>query len=193
MAKAARKADASKEAAGVGHNSTLSADQRLGLARIHLRAAKDLIARRKAVQAEDRQFGKVVKLDLGENGLEQIKIMIAMETPEGEAKVKAKLQAQSQAASWAAGDDGQFDMFAGQLKPTETQAFIDGKLAGMDGMALRNPYGPETVDAEDYARGHQYGTKIVDDILADKAKAKAELIEGPGHDNGGDLDEEEGE
>lgn len=189
MAKTAARSASNDTPPASGHN--LSPDQRHALVLLHRRRFKEIDAREKLVKAEKRNLGKVIKADLGDYGLDQIKTLIRMETPEGEAAVTAEIAALRQAASWAVGEDGQLEMFADKKPVGETKAFMDGKLAGMDDLALNNPFGAGTSDAEDYARGWQRGRAVMEELLATRAQAEAELIEGPGHDEGGDLDEGE--
>ncbi|KAA0970833.1 hypothetical protein FPY71_10175 [Aureimonas fodinaquatilis] len=185
----ARSAAAFNDSPGIGHNSGLSPDQRHALALMHRRKFKEIDAREKLIKAEKRNLGKVVKVDLGDTGMLQIKTMIRAETEEGREALEAELRATAEAKSWASGEDGQLDMFSGQPKPDETRAFHEGKIAGMDDEPLRNPYGAGTVDHEDYARGWQRGHQVMEEIHEMKAEQEDSLIEGPGHDDGGDLDE----
>ena len=183
---------ASNENAQPGHNSgSMTNDQRQALALMHRRIYRAKMAVKKEADAAVRNACKVLKADLGENGLLQIKTMIAMETPEGEAKIRAEMQAKSEAVSWSSTPDGQFDMFPAKAPTGETQAFMKGKIAGMDDEALNNPFGAGTSDAEDYARGWHLGKSVMDELIADReqAAATAEVIKGS--DEGGDLDDED--
>ena len=187
----AQKAEASNSSPGIGHNSGLSPDQRHALALMHRRRYRGLDEQKRKIAADLRNLGRLVKADLGDTGMLQIKTMIRAETEEGREALEQELRATAEAKAWAAGEDGQLDMFSGQPKADETRAYHDGKIAGMDDEQLRNPYGAGTADYEDYARGWHRGKEVMDEILAMKAQQEAELIEGPAHDDGGDLDEED--
>ncbi|WP_370194401.1 MULTISPECIES: hypothetical protein [Aurantimonas] len=182
-------ATASNEnAPGIGHNGDLTADQRQALGRIHLRAYKKAMAAKKLTDAALKNVCKVLKSDLGDHGLDQIKDMIAMETPEGEEKVRAKLQARAEAIAWSTNPDGQLDMFSDGKKPTDTPAFHEGKIAGMDDEPCKSPYPESTSDGEDWIRGWQRGHGVMTEIVASRAEPTAELIKGS---DGEDLDDEQ--
>ncbi len=187
----AKTATASNENAQAGHNSgPMTNDQRQALALMHRRIYRAKMAVKKEADAAVRNACKVLKSDLGENGLLQIKTMIAMETPEGEEKIRAEMQAKSEAVSWSSTPDGQFDMFPQKAGSGETQAFMEGKIAGMDDEPNKSPFAPATVDHEDWSRGWHLGKSVMDELIADReqAAATAEVIKGS--DEGGDLDDD---
>ncbi|WP_152045481.1 hypothetical protein [Aureimonas psammosilenae] len=189
MSRAKRETSSAGESAGVGHNS-ISPDQRHALMLMHRRRFKALDADKKRIASELQKLGKVVKADLGEHGLDQIKTHIAMETPEGREKTEARIAALREVASWAVGENGQFDMFTEKKPSGDSQAFMDGKIAGMDDEPCRSPYAENTADGEDWIKGWHKGAAVLKELLA--SRATAELIEGAGHDEGGDLDDGEG-
>lgn len=170
---------------GPGHNGgTLTSDQRQALALMHRRIYRTKMAAKREADAAVKNACKVIKADLGEFGVLQVKEMLARETPEGAAKADAELKAKSEVRIWVS-DDRQLDMFPATVKATDSEAYQQGKIAGMDDEALRNPYGEGTADGEDFARGWQAGKTVLDELIASRAE-HAELI------TGGDLDDEGG-
>jgi uncharacterized membrane protein len=170
-----------------GHN-TITSDQRQALALMHRRIYRAKMAIKREADAAVRNACKVIKADLGENGLLQVKDMMARETPEGAAKADAELQARAEVRVWVS-DDRQMDMFPVATKRADSEAFLQGKIAGMDDLPCASPYSESTVDGEDWIRGWGVGKSIMDELLAERAAPVAELIEGAGHD--GDLDDGE--
>jgi hypothetical protein len=171
---------------GPGHNGGgLTSDQRQALALMHRRIYRTKMAAKKEADAAVKNACKVIKADLGEFGLLQVKEMMVRETPEGAAKADAELKAKTEVRVWVS-DDRQLDMFPTAVKAAESEAYQQGKIAGMDDEACRSPYGPETADSEDWIRGWGVGKKIMDELLAERAE-HAELI------TGGDLDDEGGD
>ncbi|MEC5289416.1 MULTISPECIES: hypothetical protein [unclassified Aurantimonas] len=177
---------AENDRAIIGSNGDMTSDQRQALGRLHLRAYKKAMAAKKLTDAEVKNVCKVLKSDLGDNGLDQVKTMIAMETPEGEEKVKAKLQAQREAIAWSADPDGQLDMFSG-ANPTDTPAFHSGKIAGMDDEPCKSPFVSGTSDDDDWIRGWQLGNSVMNELIKTRTEA-AELIKGSDDE---DLDDEQ--
>lgn len=186
------------QTAGIGHNNggELTSDQRRCLAGIYRREHTPLSDQKKAADKALKDWGKRLKADLGEHGAEQVKIMIASETEEGAQKVDAKIKAMGEARRWASHSDNQLGLFPEKDKNGETKAYNAGKLSGLDGEPLHNPYGAGTSDHDDFARGHQDGSSVMDEVLGilksrEEAEAEEqdqdELVKG-----GADLDDEEG-
>jgi hypothetical protein len=186
-ASTARKQTPANDTPPAGHNS-ITSDQRQALALMHRRIYRADLAAKKTADAKFKNSCKVIRSDLGENGVLQIKDMIARETPEGAAKADAEIKARAEVRVWVS-DDRQLDMFPTASKPVDSEAFQQGKIAGMDDLPCSSPYSESTADGEDWIRGWGVGKAIMDELLAERAAPVAELIEGAGHD--GDLDDED--
>ncbi|RFC66474.1 hypothetical protein DYI37_03260 [Fulvimarina endophytica] len=181
------------QTAGNGHNSEgLTNDQAMCLALMHRRDYRRAMDAKKTADAAVRNCGKLIKADLGKHGLDQIKVMMAMESEDGAEKVQAEIKAKTQAVKWSKSADAQLGLFPEKDKNGETKAYNAGKLSGMDDEPLHNPYGAATSDHEDFARGWHAGKAVMDDLLAQRAEAAAEeeagdeLVKA-----GGDLDEDD--
>lgn len=166
--------------AGIGHNEGgLNDDQAQALAFMHRRSYKKAMEAKKASDAAVRNLCKLIKSEMGDDGVLEIKTMIESESEEGRAKVEARAKAISKAMAWAIGDDGQLSMFDGKpAKTGESKAYLDGKIAGMDDEPARSPYNEATADGEDWLRGHAAGKAVLDDLLKMRAEPAAELIRG---------------
>ena len=170
-----------------GHN-TITSDQRQALALMHRRIYRAKMAVKKEADAAVRNACKVLKSDLGEFGLLQIKDMLARETPEGAAKADAEMKARAEVRVWVS-DDRQLDMFQAGPRAVDSEAFQQGKIAGMDDLPCCSPYSESTADGEDWIRGWGIGKAVMDELLAERATPPAaELVTGAGHD--GDLDDD---
>lgn len=114
-------------------------------------------AAQKAANARMKQVGKVIKADLGEYGLDQIKAYERAQTPEGQAKIKAKQEAELQALRFAGMPvNTQLDIFTDRA-PLDERAYRDGEEAGLRGDTLSNPYNEASVEGQAYACGWHDG------------------------------------
>lgn len=76
--------------------------------------------------------------------------------------------------------------------PLEDRAYEDGLRAGRLALSTdENPHHPSVEAHAKWMNGFHQGTADRNALLALEAEHQAELIEGPGHDAGGDLDEAE--
>lgn len=180
MAKAAK--------AVVGHNGGDMAEQdRKVLFFINRLNYVKALAAKKAADAALKQVGKVIKADLGEYGLAQIKAYEQLQTPEGQEKLKAKLDAEVQAMRFAGLPVGtQLDLLDGQTPDRLASAYRDGEEAGLRGDTLANPFNEASEEGQEYARGwHDGQAKLFAGIKKKEAEASAdELIQS------GDVDED---
>jgi ribosome modulation factor len=152
-------------APSTGHNSSgkaaLTDDEMRALffqGRDKYKAALDI---KKAADADFKNVCKVIKSD--GFTVDQIKIALAVVTPEGDAKERAKIRQALQAAVWAGVPLGtQLGMFDDPDRtPAVDRAFDEGKQAGMEGRTRRPPYAPELAQAEEWMRGWYEGQKTL--------------------------------
>jgi hypothetical protein len=167
-----------------GHNSgEMSDGDKRVLFFIHRNEYVRLLAAKKAADAALKNHGKKTKVDLGEHGMRQIKLYEQMRTPEGEAKARAAMQADVQAAMWAGLPvNTQIDMFE-DLAPLDERAFADGEEAGLRGDFLENPYDVNSHHGQQYEAGWRSGQAKLGEGIT---KKEAELIKG--QDEGGQGD-----
>lgn len=186
MAKASS-ASAANETAGVGHNQAGAGETEV-LFFVDRRLYLAALEAQKHANKAMKDVGKTIKADLGVNGLTMIKAYEKAQTPEGKAEIQAKQEAERQAMGFAGIPiNTQLDLLTDRM-PLVDRAFRDGREAGLRGDTLANPYNEASPEGQEYAKGwHEGQTALFAGITA-KQEAAAELIEGPGHDDGGDLD-----
>jgi len=159
--------------ASVGHNSGATAeqitdDQLQALTRQHAAKRARLVAAEKTARSDRMNFDKVIKSDLGANGLKDIKLLEQLSTPEGEAALKAELERQMRAARWAGLAIGtQANMFGPDIRSLRERAFEEGKRAGMESTGPLNPpanYSPGSEGYEGYIEGWHVGQAAINKI-----------------------------
>lgn len=157
--------------------------ERKAIFHINRRAYNEALAVKKAADAKLKNVAKTVKSDLGEHGLQQIKDYELAQTPEGQAALKAEIEARAQAMRFAGMPvNTQVDMFE-DLAPLAERAFAAGEEAGMRGDTLANPYNEASAEGQEYARGWHAGQESIFAItkLRDEQAGGDTLIEGEAH------------
>jgi ribosome modulation factor len=188
MARASNAA-AANETAGVGHNQP-NAQETEVLFFVNRRSYLAALEAQKLANKAMKDVGKTIKADLGVNGLTMIKAYEKAQSPEGKAEIQARQEAERQAMGFAGIPiNTQLDLLEDRM-PLVERAFRDGREAGLRGDTLASPYNEGSAEGQEWIRGwHEGQGDLFKGIKAKEEKA-AELIEGPGHDDGGDLDEE---
>jgi hypothetical protein len=166
-----------------GHNSAKDEQDRKVLFFIGRKNYLAALAEKKAADAKLKNVAKTIKADLGEYGLDQIKAYEVAQTPEGQAKLKAEMEATAQAMRFAGmAINTQADMFE-DLAPLVDRAYAMGEEAGLRGDTLSNPYNEGSPEGQQYASGWHAGQgALFEGIKKIEAKAADELIKGPGED-----------
>lgn len=192
MTKPARSAsNDTAPAAGPGHNARIADKDREVLFFVDLAAYRKALAAKKAADAEMKRVGKVIKADLGEHGLTQIKTFEKAQTEDGAAELRAEAEARAQAMAYAGTPSGyQFDLLEDRT-PLVERAAIEGRKAGLLGETLHCPYNEASAEGQAYSSAWHEGQAALFAGIKAKEEAAAELIEGPAHDDGRDLDEDE--
>jgi hypothetical protein len=184
------------KAPSIGDNSAKEEQNRKALFHINRRAYKEALAVKKAADAKLKNVAKTVKSDLGEFGLQQIKDYDLAQTPEGQAALKAEIDARAQAMRFAGmAVNSQVDMFT-DLAPLAERAFAMGEEAGMRGDSLQNPYNEGSVEGQQFAAGWHAGQEAIFAITKKREEAAAdEIIKGSadGDDPFPDADNDDGE
>lgn len=153
---------------GIGHNSKttvadLTDEQRQVLTFQHKKAYERDLAAKKAGDAKLKNTCKLIKAELGDDGVDLIKDMIALESDDGETKIRAEMERKMRAARYMAAPLGsQFEMFEDR-EPGVDRAFAEGKRDAMAGQPLDNPYDPSVPQSDQYAQGWHAGQKAVMD------------------------------
>lgn len=175
-----------------GHNSgEMSDGDKRVLFFINRNEYVRLLAVKKAADAALKNHGRQIKSDLGEHGLRQIKLYEQIRTPEGEAKAKAAMEADIQAARWSGLPiNTQLDIFD-DLAPLDERAYRDGEEAGLCGDFLQNPYNEASAEGQAYAKGWHTGQGALFEGIKKKEADADELIKAQREDDGRDLDEED--
>lgn len=188
MAKAAKKQDTPT----AGHNSgDMSEKDRKVLFFINRNAWLEAVAAKKVADAKVKNVGKVIKADLGEYGLDQIKAYEKAQTAEGLAELKARRDADLQAMRFAGVPvNTQLDIFTDRA-PLDERAYSDGEEAGLRGDTLANPFNEASHEGQEYARGwHDGQGALFAGIKKKEAEASTdELIQG--HDSEDPFEDQE--
>lgn len=178
MAKAAK--------AVVGHNGGDTSEQdRKVLFFMNRNEHVRLVAAKKAADVALKNHGKQIKVDLGENGMAQIKEYERARTPEGKAKIQAEIEAKREAWRWAGLPvNTQADLFGG-LAPLDEEAFEAGEESGLCGETYNNPHDINTLAGEKFEEGWKSGqAKLFAGIKKKEAEASTdEVIKGGGEDD----------
>lgn len=161
-------AEPKTEEPSVGHNSRepvpdLTEDQRIALTFQHKRAFEKALGVKKQADADLRNVSKLCKAELGEDGVANIKDMIALETEEGEKKLKASVERQLRVAKWMGlpfgAQGGLFESV--DRRPATEKAYENGKRDGLAGAPQHNPHDPSVPQHGEYLRGWSDGQAVL--------------------------------
>lgn len=156
------------EEPSVGHNSEnavpdLTEDQRIALTFLHKKAYAKALNVKKQADADLKNVCKLAKSELGDEAVADIKDMIALETEEGEAKLKAQVERQLRVAKWMGLPFGaQGDIFDKvDRQPATEKAYANGKRDGLAGEPQHNPHDPSVPQHGEYLRGWSDGQAVL--------------------------------
>lgn len=156
---------------GIGHNgpppdkpAELTDEQKQTLALQHKHKLKALIEEKDSIVGKIRSAKKVIKADLGKDGVGLVEDMIKLETEEGEADMHARMERAMRAARYMATSLGtQFQLFEDR-QPAAERAAAEGRRDGMAGKTL-NPgeagYQSGTPQYDAYANAWHGGQKAL--------------------------------
>lgn len=180
-------------APSVGHNSgdkttaQISDEQMQALTRQHAQKRAKLVEAEKKAKADRLNFDKIIKSDLGADGLKNIKLLEDLETPEGEARVKAEIDRQLQVARWAGLPIGtQGSLWETDRRPITERAYDEGKRAGMDGKTMEPPHQQGTEAYGAWVQGWTDGQAVLAGGF--KKPASSELLRNEDKKNAGPDD-----
>jgi hypothetical protein len=151
---------------------TISDDQLYSLTEQHRQKYEIVLQAKKESNKKLIDLGKIIKADLGAKGLQDIKDLIALATPEGEASMKAEMERQARVMRWMGVPIGSQGALFGDADrtPIAERAFADGKRQGLAGESQSNPH-HHTTEA---GRQHDLGYAEGQTTLATKGFTKLE-------------------
>jgi|GEM_PF-4424697 len=130
------------------------------------------------------EYVKIIKEAIGVNGLADIKDLVALGTPEGEALMKAEMQRKARVMKWMNIPIGsQVALFGDTDRtPITERAFNEGKRQGLAGEPIDNPHHHTTEAHRSHVAGFASGqetlatkgfSKLDPDVSADVKKSSA--------------------
>lgn len=154
-------ATAASETPGPGHNSLSDVDLQ-ALFGQHKQAYEKALAKKKTADAEFKNACKRAKAELGDEAVADIKTAIEIETEEGEAKVKARIELQLRVLRWMGLAIGvQADLFDDTIVPATDRAFAEGRRDGVAGNPRKTDHHPNTAQYRSYMDGYQVGQEAL--------------------------------
>lgn len=143
----------------------------------HKTAIAQKLAAKKAADAAFKNACKLAKAELGKNAVEDIKLATELESDEGEALLKDRIERQLRVARWMGAAVGsQFEMFDGEDRtPTAERARAAGKRAGLSGELRKPPHDPSTEQYREWMAGYDEGQEA---LVRQTIKAPAETKDG---------------
>lgn len=170
----------------IGHNSgvptPLTDDELHALTLQHKKKYESALAKKKAADADLKNVCKVLKSDLGDSGLKDIKDMIASEEDGFDERFQAELERNARLARWLGLDIGaQADLFSdfGGAKPgVAERAFEDGKRAGLAGEECKPPFNGGSEGHQKYVEGWHKGQADLAGLIKKTEVKEVPLIVG---------------
>lgn len=122
--------------------ASISDDQLYSLTEQHRQKYELVLQKRKDANKALIDLGKIIKADLGAKGLQDIKDLIALSTPEGEEAMKAEMERQARVMRWMNIPIGSQGALFGDTDrtPITEKAFNEGKRQGLAGESCDNPH-----------------------------------------------------
>jgi hypothetical protein len=156
---------------------SLSEDQRYSLTEQHRQRVEKALATKKAAATAYLNACRLAKAELGADGMEDINDLIALATPEGEARMKAQIERQMKVLEWRNVPIGSMeDMFpTTDRTPLTERAFAEGKRQGLAGESCDNPHHVTTLAHKSHNDGWAKGQEA----KATKGFSKLEDDDGP--------------
>ncbi|CAN7380077.1 hypothetical protein LJR220_003379 [Bradyrhizobium sp. LjRoot220] len=137
-----KKKDGAASAAPKQTLEGLSDDQRYSLVEQHKQKYARLITAQKAANKAVQDHGKIIKADLGADGMAEIKALIEGASTDGEATIKARIERDIRVLKWLQVPIGTMeDLFpSNDRTPLTERAFNEGKRQGLAGESCNNPH-----------------------------------------------------
>jgi hypothetical protein len=137
----------------------LTDDQRQVLFFQHKRALEAAVTAKDRAVSDLRNVKKAAKVDLGEHAVEDLEIALKLDTPSGEAAMRAQIERQIRVARWMGADIGQQLDLLDTLPARDWRA--DGKRAGLAGENATPPDGISQGDGQLWLEGWHEGQAVL--------------------------------
>lgn len=155
-------ADAAQDP-GIGHNKPeLTEDEQRVLLYEHKASWSKANQAVEAAKAERKRVEERAKADLGKSAVADIKDLILLDSPKGEAAMRADIERQLRLARWAnsrVGTQFKFDEF--DAMPAAEFARDLGKTAGLKGEPCKPPYDPSVPQHQAWIDGWHEGQAVL--------------------------------
>lgn len=167
-----------------GHNANggITDEQREALAHQHKAAYQRALSAKKDADADFKNACKRIKAELGDHGVHEIKTMIELDTPEGETRIRARLEAELRAAAYMQSPLGtQFtlDVNAVDRTPAVDRAYAEGRRDALASKVAQTDYDPNVEQYRAYHDGHKAGlAEILQGIKQKPPPAAAAEVNG---------------
>jgi ribosome modulation factor len=137
----------------------ISDDQLYSLTEQHRQNYETILEAKNKANKALIDYGKIIKADLGAKGLQDIKDLISLDTPEGEAAMKAEMERKARVMRWMNIPIGtQGGLFAdADRTPLTERAFNEGKRQGLAGESCDNPHHHTTAAHKSHNEGWAAG------------------------------------
>lgn len=142
-------------------NSELSEDERRALLFQHVSKYELALAAKKKADADLKNTCKVAKAELGKDAVDDIKDVIALKSPEGEAELRAELERKLRVARYVNAPVGHQFTFSEDMRPSEDRAFEEGKRSGLEGAPARPPHDPSVPQHGKWMEGWHAGQSVL--------------------------------
>jgi predicted Holliday junction resolvase-like endonuclease len=153
--------EAIEETAQSGHNK-LTDDQLQALLFQHVKSYEKTLAAKKEADAKFKNACKTARAELGKDGVDQIKQVILLQQPEGEAALRAMIERQLRVARYVGSPIGtQFGLLDGIDESAEDRAYDAGKRIGLAGEPCKSPYMESTEEGQAWMEGFHEGQAVL--------------------------------
>lgn len=158
-----------------GHNNgprEMNEDDVRALYGSHKKTYLELLKAKNDAASEFTRNCKLFRADLGADAIANIKLMIQLDTPAGEALVRERINREVKVARWAGVPVGtQGDIFEViDRAPADEKAYELGKRHALAGQRAENPHSPPVKAYHEYIRGYQDGNAIAAKGIKQKQK-----------------------
>lgn len=149
-------------------NSELTEDERRALLFQHVKSYEERLAAKKKADADLKNACKLAKSELGKDAVADIKDVIALKSPEGEAALQAEIERKLRIARIMNAPVGHQFSFTEDMRPATDKAFEEGKRAGLDGQACSPPHDPSVPQYGSWMEGWHAGQAVLASGFRDK-------------------------
>lgn len=169
----------------IGHNSgdagsdggALSDDQLLALTLNWKPKYVEALKAKKEAAAAFLAVTKKIKAELGDNGIDDIKDMIASEEDGFEEKLKAEVERKARVARWLNLEVGfQADLFGADRQSQQEVGYAEGKRAGMAGEVCKPSFSSGTDGYDGYIKGWHDGQAVLASLTVSEQEEGERLL-----------------